>query len=102
MIYVLQDHNQSLQVLHLEMLQNRTILQNLCTNNVVCNKPGYEDLWWCNTSHNMFLETYDISFQTWELGVAPHLYCCPENCVQCSKQICSTSRLFFPFPAQNL
>lgn len=56
MKYVLQDHNQSPQVLHLEILVNRTILQNLPTKNNVCNKPDHEDLWGCKTSHNMFPE----------------------------------------------
>lgn len=43
MKYVFQDHNQSLQVLHLEIQVNRTILQKLPTNNNVCNKPDHED-----------------------------------------------------------
>lgn len=56
MKYVLHDHNQSLQVLHLEILANRTILQSLPTKNNVCNKPDHEDFGGCKTSHNMFLE----------------------------------------------
>lgn len=56
MKYVLQVHNQSRKVLHLEILLNRTILQNLPTNNNVCHKPDHEDLWGCKASHSMFLE----------------------------------------------
>lgn len=43
MKYVLQDHNQSLKVPHLEIQVNRTVLQKVPTNDVR-NKPDHEDL----------------------------------------------------------
>lgn len=43
MKYVLQDHNQSLKVPHLEIQVNRTVLQKVPTNNVR-NKPDHKDL----------------------------------------------------------
>lgn len=55
MKYVLQDHNQSRKVPHLETQVNRIMLQKLPTNNV-CNKPDHKDLWACKTGHNAFLE----------------------------------------------
>lgn len=74
MKYVLQDHNQSLNVPHLEIQVNRTMLQKLPTN-TVCNKQDHKDLWACKTGHNMFLE-FLPSMSWWHLTPNRRVRCC--------------------------
>lgn len=74
MKYVLQDHNQSLNVPHLEIQVNRTMLQKLPTN-TVCNKQDHKDLWACKTGHNMFLE-FLPSMSWWHLTPNRGVRCC--------------------------
>lgn len=103
MKYVLQDHNQSLKVPHLEIQVNRTVLQKVPTNNVR-NKPDHKDLWGCKTSHNMFLEFLPAIFW-WHLT---RNRCCTTSLSLAWKRSAMQQgnalhqQAFVPFPVQNL
>lgn len=106
MKYVLQDHNQSLKVPHLEIQVSRTMLQKLSTNNV-CNKPDHEDLWACKTSDNMFLE-FPSSIFWWHLTPNRGIRCCTTS-LSLAWKLSSMQQgdalhqqALFPFPVQNL
>lgn len=80
MKYVLQDHNQSLQVLHLEILANRTILQSLpkkkttsATNQTMKTFGDAKQVTVCflNSFHP---SSDDIFLQTGHSRVVPHFY----------------------------
>lgn len=103
MKYVLQDHNQSLKVPHLEIQVNRTVLQKVPTNDVR-NKPDHKDLWGCKTSHNMFLEFLPAIFW-WHLT---RNRCCTTSLSLAWKRSAMQQgnalhqQAFVPFPVQNL